>query len=82
MIDYSIGLVSGYSFAKALTPAAPRLKTKNYHIHHWMWASALLITIYFSNIESEILTGVFTGVALQGLSYKNWSLWRKKEEDK
>ena len=78
MIDYSVGLVSGYSFAKGLTPFAPRLKTKKYHIHHWMWASALLLMFYFFNIESELLTGIFTGVALQGLSYKNWSLWHRK----
>ena len=39
MIEYSLGLVIGYAGAKAITPISPKLLTKNYHVHHWIWAT-------------------------------------------
>ena len=77
MIEYSLGLIIGYSLAKALTPFAPRLRTEKYHIHHWMWATILLSLLFLAGLESDILIGIVTGIALEGLSYKNWSLLRK-----
>jgi len=43
-----------------------------------MWASIVLIMFFFIEV-SDIIIGVFTGVALQGLTYKNWSLTRKSD---
>lgn len=78
MIDYSLGLVTGYVCAKALTPIAPSLLTKKYHIHHWIWATALLVIELYLGVTPDYFIGIITGVALQGLSYKNWSIKRKE----
>lgn len=87
MIEYSLGLVAGYAAAKWTTPRFPSLKSKRFHLHHWMWSSLLLICLWliyatatFSMMQNEwssnLLIGTLTGVALQGLSYKNWSILR------
>jgi len=79
MIEYSLGLVIGYAFAKGLTPIAPKLLTKKLHIHHWIWATALLIICHYLKLDNHnLIIGALTGIALQGLSYKNWSLIRKE----
>ncbi len=75
MLDYSMGLIFGYSGAKFLTPRVPQLKTKKYHLHHWMWASLILTSFVFLK-PSDAAIGIFTGVALEGLSYINWGLKR------
>ena len=77
MIEYSIGLVLGYACAKALTPRVPSLKTKNFHIHHWVWIMVLLLGFYTYDVEIDIVYGLLTGAALQGLSYSNWSIFRE-----
>ena len=75
MLLYSAGLIVGYASAKYLTPRMPRLKTKRFHLHHWIWASCLLAGAYYIDAHDAIY-GVLTGVALQGLSYANWSILR------
>ncbi len=75
MLLYSVGLIVGYASAKYLTPRMPRLKTKRFHLHHWIWASCLLAGAYYVDAPDAIY-GILTGVALQGLSYRNWSILR------
>ena len=74
MINYSLSLIFGYAIAKGLTPLLPAIKTKRLHIHHWIWSSITLITLYLIDFDNDIGVGFLTGIALQGLSYKNWSL--------
>ena len=78
MIEYSLGLVIGYAGAKAITPISPKLLTKNYHVHHWIWATGLLLLILYLGTIADVFIGIITGIALQGLSYKNWSIKRKE----
>ena len=77
MIEYSLGLVAGYVCAKAITPHSPRLVTKNYHIHHWMWGTIVLCVLLILRIEDPLVIGTLTGVVLEGLSYENWKLKRR-----
>ena len=76
MIEYSLGLITGYVVAKSLTPYSPRLRTNKYHIHHWMWGTMILCLLLFLDIDNPIIIGLFTGVVLEGLTYKNWKLKR------
>jgi hypothetical protein len=78
MIGYSIGLIGGYASAKLLTPLFPSIKTEKIHIHHWIWSSLILIILYISGYTNNVSIGLLTGIALQGLSYKNWSIRRNK----
>ena len=74
MIEYSLGIVAGYVIAKTLTPYSPSIIIKNYHIHHWMWGSALLLIILYLGVDNYAFNGLVTGVVLEGLTYKNWKL--------
>ena len=73
MLLYSLSLLGGFALAKWAVPRVPSLKTEKYHLHHWMWSSAALIGFMFITVPT-FLIGAFTGVALQGLTYKNWGL--------
>jgi len=73
MFEYSVGLIGGYALAKYLTPRLPRLKTKKYHLHHWIWCSIVLVGTYYVGAP-DLVYGGLTGAVLQGLSYKNWSI--------
>ena len=84
MIVYSLSLIAGYSIAKWATPRSPQLLTRHLHIHHWIWSTFFLVGIFISTyfVESELnnwVIGLATGVALQGLSYKNWGIKRGGE---
>jgi len=79
MIQYSLGVIAGYAGAKWVTPRCLSLKTKKLHIHHWMWATVLLAVMIYVEPD-EVVIGALTGVALQGLSYKNWGM--KRGDDK
>jgi hypothetical protein len=81
MIEYSLGLVVGYASAKAMTPYVPSLLTKKYHIHHWVWAIALLVVALYLGVSNDAFIGIITGIALEGLSYKNWSVKRRLHND-
>lgn len=77
MIEYSIGLVSGYAIAKYLTPKVSSIIIGKYHIHHWIWSFAILLILL--NVETfDGLNGFVTGICLEGLSYKNWSIKSKE----
>jgi len=80
MIEYSLGLVVGYASAKAVTPYAPSLLTKKYHIHHWLWATVLLAVALYLGVSSDAGIGIITGIALEGLSYENWSIKREASQ--
>jgi len=79
MIEYSLGMIAGYISAKWATPKCKSLKTKNLHIHHWIWTTALLVGMVYIK-PHEVIIGVLTGAALQGLSYNNWSIKRGEKK--
>tara|TARA_R110000751_G_scaffold73678_3_gene148950 strand:- start:788 stop:1027 length:240 start_codon:yes stop_codon:yes gene_type:complete len=79
MITYSLGLIGGYATAKLLTPLLPSIKTKNFHIHHWIWSSTILLILYGVENINNVSIGLLTGIALQGLSYKNWNILKTEE---
>lgn len=74
MIEYSLALIIGYVLAKWITPYSPKLITKKYHIHHWMWGFSILCILLIFNIKDNISIGFLTGIILEGLSYKNWTI--------
>ena len=76
MFLYSVSVVGGYAVAKLLTPRMPRLKFSRFHLHHWIWASCLLLAAYYADAP-DVVYGGLTGGAIQGLTYKNWSIIRE-----
>jgi hypothetical protein len=77
MLKYSLALIAGYAGSKWITPKCPSLKTKSLHIHHWIWGSIILISFLILDWNNDVSNGLLTGIVLQGLSYKNWSIFKK-----
>ena len=82
LLAYSLSIIFGYALAKFFTPILPSIKTKNLHIHHWIWSTCLLLPLFYFGLENEYLIGSLTGIALQGLSYQNWSILKKERASK
>ena len=79
MIEYSIGLILGYSIAKYFTPRVSSIIVGKYHIHHWIWSFVILLILLNVAVSDELI-GLITGICLEGLSYKNWSIMAKEME--
>ena len=78
MIEYSLALIIGYVLAKWVTPYSPKLLTKKYHIHHWIWGTCLLCFLLILDVKDDVSIGLLTGIDLEGLSYKNWKIYRER----
>ncbi len=74
---FAIGLIIGYASAKFLTGKTPQIKFSIFHIHHWIWATIILISLIWMEWTNPVIIGIFTGVAIEGLTYEDWSLVRK-----
>ena len=46
-------------------------------LHHWIMAAIAMIGLLIANIDSVFVWGALTGIALEGLGRKNWSISRK-----
>ena len=76
---FAIGLIIGYASAKFLTGKTPQIKFSIFHIHHWIWATIILISLIWMEWINPVIIGIFTGVAIEGLTYDDWSLIRKEK---
>ena len=70
-----------HCFAFALT----RWFTENFKVHirserlcrhHWIMASIAMVALLIAKIDSVFIWGALTGIALEGLGRKNWSISR------
>ena len=50
------------------------LKTEHhtYHLHHWIVALLVLVTLYLLKIDNTIVYGLLIGALIQGLTYKDF----------
>ncbi len=48
---------------------------KNYkiHLHHWLWASGILIILILFKFYNFFIFGILIGIILQGLTYHDFS---------
>ena len=76
MIEYSIALILGYAIAKWATPIFPSIKSKVFHLHHWIWSSIILLIVLWQGWDYDWVVGLLVGISLQGLYYKNWRIFR------
>tara|TARA_B100000614_G_C14554577_1_gene495115 strand:- start:956 stop:1237 length:282 start_codon:yes stop_codon:yes gene_type:complete len=75
---YSLAIVAAFAFTRWVTENFKfHVRNKSIWLHHWIIAAIVMIVMLTIKIESEIAWGVLTGVALEGLGRKNWSILRK-----
>jgi len=75
---YSISLIVGFSATRWVTENIKfHVRNKRIWLHHWIISFLVMGILLILDIDSEIIWGLLTGVALEGLGRKNWSILRK-----
>ena len=79
--QYSLALIFTFALVRFITENAKfHLRAKGIWIHHWILAALAMIVIYAMNIDNPIIWGCLSGVALEGLRRKNWSIKDSKKK--
>ena len=79
--QYSLALIFTFALVRFITENTKfHLRAKGIWIHHWILAVTAMIVIYAMNIDNPIIWGCLTGVALEGLRRKNWSIKDSKKK--
>jgi hypothetical protein len=75
---YSLGIVVGFAIVRWATENTKfHIRTNSIWLHHWIIAFLVMVPMFYFQIESPLLWGGMTGMALEGLGRKNWSIRRK-----
>ena len=79
--QYSLALIFTFALVRFITENTKfHLRAKGIWIHHWILAVTAMIVIYAMNIDNPIIWGCLSGVALEGLRRKNWSIKDSKKK--
>ena len=75
---YSMCVVIGFAFTRWVTENSKfHVRTERFWLHHWIISLIAMIGLIVADVGSELVWGTLTGVALEGLGRKNWSISRK-----
>ena len=75
---YSLAVIAAFAITRSVTENFKfHVRSKSIWLHHWIIAVIAMAVVLVMKIESEIVWGILTGVALEGLGRKNWSILRK-----
>ncbi|MBT4924879.1 MAG: hypothetical protein HOI28_02200 [Euryarchaeota archaeon] len=78
--QYSLALIITFALVRFVTENTKfHLRAKGLWVHHWILAAVAMAVVYLMEIESPIIWGALTGVALEGLRRKNWSIRDSKK---
>lgn len=72
------GHYEGHRVSRSLTF---HFKEKTLHIHHWIWGTALFVTILLSGVFNLFIFGILLGMIFQGLTYRDWNIVLYKTAD-
>jgi len=74
---YSIALICGFAITRWITGNLKfHARNKSIWLHHWILAFLAMGILLWLKVESPSIWGILTGVALEGLGRKNWSIMR------
>ena len=74
-VFYSLSLILGYAVARFVTERTTfHLRMKGVWIHHWILSAMAMALLAVLGYDEPQVWGFLTGVALDGLSRKNWSI--------
>ena len=77
--QYSLALIFTFAIVRFITENTKfHLRAKGLWIHHWILAVIAMLIILYLEIDEPYVWGALTGVALEGLPRKNWSIRNKK----
>jgi len=74
-VFYSCALILGYAATRFITERTKfHLRMKGFWIHHWILSAIAMAILAVLGYDEPQVWGILTGVALEGLSRKNWSI--------
>ena len=74
---YSVSLIAAFAFARFVTERFKfHLRFGKVWVHHWIIGVLAMILCLALEINNPAVWGALTGIALEGLGRKNWSLLR------
>ena len=75
---YSMCVVIGFAITRWVTENFKfHVRSERFWLHHWIISLIAMIALIVADVGSELVWGGLTGVALEGLGRKNWSISRK-----
>jgi len=79
--QYSLALIIAFALVRFVTENTQfHLRAKGLWVHHWILAAVTMAVVYLMEIDNPIVWGALTGVALEGLRRKNWSIRDSKKK--
>lgn len=79
--QYSLALIISFALVRFITENTKfHLRAKGLWVHHWILAAVAMSIVYLMKIGDPIIWGCLTGVALEGLRRKNWSIRDSKKK--
>lgn len=73
--QYSLALIIAFALVRFVTENTKfHLRANGLWVHHWILAAIAMSVVYLMDMENPIIWGALTGVALEGLRRKNWSI--------
>ncbi|RJU83126.1 MAG: hypothetical protein DWB99_03035 [Candidatus Poseidoniales archaeon] len=79
--QYSLALIISFALVRFITENTKfHLRAKGLWVHHWILAAVAMSIVYLMEIGDPIIWGCLTGVALEGLRRKNWSIRDSKKK--
>ena len=74
---YSISLILGFAATRWVTENIKfHVRNKKIWFHHWIVATIVMCALFYFKIDYVFVWGALTGMALEGLPRKNWSIRR------
>lgn len=74
---YSMCLILAFAFTRWFTENFKiHIRSERLWLHHWIMAALAMVGLLIANIDSVFVWGALTGIALEGLGRKNWSISR------
>jgi hypothetical protein len=73
--SFSLSLIMGFALTRMITEKIKfHLRFKGLWIHHWILALIAMVALIYLQVDHPLLWGGLTGVSLEGLARKNWSI--------
>ena len=74
---YSMCLILAFAFTRWFTENFKiHIRSERLWLHHWIMAALAMVGLLIANIDSVFVWGALTGIALEGLGRKSWSISR------
>ena len=74
---YSLAMIFAFVITRWVTENFKfHIRSNSIWMHHWIVASLAMVVILYFKIDSPLIWGGLSGVALEGLGRKNWSIRR------